>query len=93
MAELLGDHAIAVPVVAGQAHPLSAVYRRGVTEAIARLLERRCLRVHALLDEVPVRRVSAAELRDVDPQLATLRNLNAPDDYGRALSDAGFRQG
>ena len=38
----------------------------------------------------PTRELTAAELRAVDPQLDTLRNLNRPEDYLAALAEAGF---
>src|SRR5208283_4223866 len=47
MAELLGDRAIAVPIIAGRPHPLAAVYRRDVQDTIRRLLAHACLRVGA----------------------------------------------
>ena len=41
-------------------------------------------------DEVDTVRVTDAELRLVDPELATLENLNRPEDYLRALAQARF---
>jgi len=90
VADLLGDREIAVPIIEDQPHPLAAVYRRDVQAVIQRLLAQACFRVGALLKVVPIHRVSAAELLDVDPQLQTLRNLNSPEDYRAALADAGF---
>ncbi len=90
MAELLGDRAIAVPIIEDRPHPLAAVYRRDVQETIQRILARGGLRVGALLEELSIRCVSAAELLDVDPRLQTLRNLNSPEDYRAALAEAGF---
>jgi hypothetical protein len=34
--------------------------------------------------------VQPAEMMSVDPDLRTLRNLNTPEDYRIALSDAGL---
>jgi molybdopterin-guanine dinucleotide biosynthesis protein A len=34
--------------------------------------------------------VTADELRDIDPDLTTLRNVNTPEDYRAALADAGL---
>ena len=51
------------------------------------------LRLSLLLEIVPTRVVEEAELRDVDPDLRTLQNLNTPEDYEAALesvSAAGF---
>jgi len=39
-----------------------------------------------LFDAVPTRIIEAHELADVDPDLESLRNLNTPDDYRRALA-------
>lgn len=85
--DLLGDHAICVPRVADHHHPLAAVYRREVADAVARLLAEDRLRPFFLFEAVPTRIVEAAELADVDPTLQTLRNLNAPADYEAALRD------
>ena len=49
------------------------------------------LRVLDLLDRVRTRRVLPDELRDVDPELQSLRNLNTPTDYQAALAAAGYR--
>jgi molybdopterin-guanine dinucleotide biosynthesis protein A len=43
-----------------------------------------------LFDAVRTRRVRPNEMESVDPQLRTLRNLNTPEDYSEALSDAGL---
>jgi molybdopterin-guanine dinucleotide biosynthesis protein A len=86
----LGEHQIAVPVEDGFAHPLAAVYRTGVVSAIRELLAADRLRPAFLFDRVPTCRVPVAELRAADPRLTTLRNLNRPEDYLRALREAGF---
>ena len=90
MFELLGDHAVVVPVSGGYEHPLAAVYRPSVRPAVEQLLAADRLRPRDLFDLVPTRRVSEVELRDVDPRLDSLRNLNEPADYLAALADAGF---
>jgi len=90
LAELLGDHAIAVPVSEGYHQPLAAVYRREVAAVSERLLKagERC--PLALFDVVPTRSVTLAELADADPELATLQNLNRPEEYLSSLLRAGF---
>jgi molybdopterin-guanine dinucleotide biosynthesis protein A len=85
--DLLGDHAICVPRVGGYHHPLAAVYRLNVAEAVARLLAEDRLRPFFLFDAVPTRVVEPTELADVDPDFQTLRNLNTPEDYQAALDD------
>jgi molybdopterin-guanine dinucleotide biosynthesis protein A len=90
MIELLGDNDIAVMEIDGFAHPLSAVYRRDTLPHVESLLAHDKLRPVFLFDAVRTRRVQAAEMTSVDPQLRTLRNLNTPEDYESALSEAGF---
>lgn len=93
MIELLGDCDIAVMEIDGFAHPLSAVYRRGVLPHVESLLAQDKLRPVFLFDAVRTRRVQPAEMTSVDPELRTLRNLNTPEDYKAALSEAGlFRE-
>src|SRR5262245_4662400 len=48
--DLLGDHAICVPRVGEYHHPLAAVYRLGVADAVARLLAENRLRPVFLYD-------------------------------------------
>jgi molybdenum cofactor guanylyltransferase len=87
MLELLGEHDIAVMEIDGFAHPLSAVYRRRVLPQVESLLARDLLRPAFLFEAVRTRRVSPAEMREADPDLRTLRNLNTREDYEQALSD------
>jgi molybdopterin-guanine dinucleotide biosynthesis protein A len=90
MFDLLGDHDIAVPRDGQHYHPLAAVYRPTVLAHIQSLLDADRLRPRFLFDEVNTREVSVDELRAVDPRLATLENLNHPEDYRSALATAGF---
>jgi molybdopterin-guanine dinucleotide biosynthesis protein A len=91
LVDLIGDHDLAIPFVAGFHHPLSAVYRRAATiPAIDRLLAADRLRATDLVELLHTRIVTADELREVDPDLATLRNINTPEDYQAALAAAGF---
>lgn len=87
MIELLGDHRICVPHVGGFHHPLAAVYRVEVAQSVERLLAEDRLRPIFLFDMEPTRVVTAEELRDVDPEFKTLRNLNTPEDYEAALRE------
>jgi molybdopterin-guanine dinucleotide biosynthesis protein A len=85
--ELLGEHAICVPRVGSHHHPLGAVYRLDVADAVARLLAENRLRPFFLFEAVPTRVIEAEELADVDPTFQTLRNLNTPADYEAALRE------
>jgi molybdopterin-guanine dinucleotide biosynthesis protein A len=91
MIERLGDREIAVPAESGFAHPLAAVYRTSVVPHIRELLAADQFRTALLFDRVQTCRVPVEELKGVDPQLATLQNVNRPDDYLAALAAAGFQ--
>lgn len=71
-------------------HPLAAVYRAGVAVAVESLLAADRLRPVYLYEAVRTRLVEVDELRAIDPELATLANLNRPADYLAALARAGF---
>jgi molybdopterin-guanine dinucleotide biosynthesis protein A len=84
--ELLGEAAICVPKVGEYYHPLAAVYRLSVMNAAHELLSANRLRPVFLYEIVATRVVAALELMDVDPEFATLRNVNDPRDYEAALA-------
>jgi len=90
MIDRLGDFDIAVPVEENFSHPLAAVYRVSVLPQIQDLLATDQLRPAFLFDRVKTCRIPIDELRAADPQLATLNNLNRPEDYLAALKEAGF---
>ena len=92
MIELLGEHDIAVMEIDGFPHPLSAVYRRTTLPHVEALLAKDKLRPVFLYGAVPTRRVLPSEMRSVDPDLDTLRNLNTPEDYQDALARAGLEE-
>jgi molybdenum cofactor guanylyltransferase len=93
MFSLLGDYDIAVPFDGEHHHPLAAVYRPAILPQVQYLLDAERLRPRFLFDEVRTREVPIDDLRAVDPQLATLENLNYDEDYRRALTVAGFGTG
>lgn len=89
MLDLADGFDIAVMEIDGFAHPLSAVYGRTMLPYVEDLLTRDRLRPAFLFDAVRTRRVTPLEITS-DPDLRTLRNLNTPEDYERALADAGI---
>lgn len=90
MLELAAGFDVAVPHVGGQDEPLAAVYRTGVLPPIEALLAADRLRPAFLFDRVRTRRVTPDELADVDPDLASLANVNSPAEYAAALRRAGL---
>jgi molybdopterin-guanine dinucleotide biosynthesis protein A len=90
MFDLLGDHDAAVPFDGEHYHSLAAVYRASVLTPVEAMLNVRRLRSRDLFREVRARTVSLEELRDVDPRLSTIENLNHARDYQAALMAAGY---
>jgi molybdenum cofactor guanylyltransferase len=91
MAAFLDDqHDAAVPVLDDVPQPLSGVFRTDIFPTVESLLIDNCLRLRDLLQRIRVRLVPAEALRDIDPELNSLRNLNTPDDYQAALAIAGL---
>ena len=88
--DLLDTWDVVVPVEGAFHHPLSAVYRTRVSDTIRELLERNECRLISFYDRVATRRIDVAELRDVDPQLQSLMNVNSPEDHAAALRLAGL---
>ncbi len=86
----LGEADAAVPWDARHAHCLAAVYRTGVVSVIDELLERGVRRPLALFDRVATVRIGVDELRGVDPELQSLRNVNTPEDYEAVLESLKF---
>ncbi len=82
-----------VPSAQGHVHPLAAVYGvEAAAAAVAALLARDQLRTMRLLAEIRTRIADETdlledpELRAADPDLLSLRNINAPEDYQAALA-------
>lgn len=90
MIQLLGSHDVVVPVEGKFHHPLASVYRTDVLPHVESLLAQQRLRPFFLFELVNTLRVSVEDLREVDPDLNTLMNLNCREDYLAALARAGF---
>ncbi|WP_254508585.1 molybdenum cofactor guanylyltransferase [Anatilimnocola floriformis] len=90
MLELAEGYEAAATVDGEFVHPLSAAYRTSLVGKIEQLLNADQLRPNALLKQINTRFVTVEEMRTVDPQLSTLRNLNRPEEYLAALREAGF---
>jgi molybdopterin-guanine dinucleotide biosynthesis protein A len=89
--EMSDDQDLVIPFAGGYYHPLAALYRKSAVQpAIEALLRKDRLRPVFLVEAVKTRVVGEKELRTVDPELGTLRNLNFPEDYKQALREAGL---
>jgi molybdopterin-guanine dinucleotide biosynthesis protein A len=88
---LIGDADLAMPLIHGHYQPLAALYRsNAVRPAIIELLRLDRLAAVFLVESVRTRVVLENEMATVDPTLQTLHNLNHPEDYERALREAGL---
>jgi molybdopterin-guanine dinucleotide biosynthesis protein A len=91
LAELIDDRDLAIPEIGGYLHPLAALYRRRtVLPAVEALLDADRLRPVFLLEGLRALRVDSGMMAAVDPDLVTLRNLNTPEDYRRALEESAL---
>ncbi len=77
------DVDVAIPVVNGREEPLAAAYRVSCLESVRSALAAGGGRPVAILKELQVRRLTAAELRAEDPRLVSLTNVNYPEDLER----------
>jgi molybdopterin-guanine dinucleotide biosynthesis protein A len=78
-----------VPRLEARPECLCAVYRAGLASRILTTLDAGERRVTALLDGIRVRYVDDMELRRVDPELRSFRNLNTPDEYKDWITSLG----
>lgn len=77
----LGTHDLAIPRDGKYHHPLAAVFRTRLLSLIDRLIAEEQLRPFFVVEQSDSRVIDVSELRQVDPQLDSLRNMNTPDDY------------
>ncbi|WP_422931303.1 molybdenum cofactor guanylyltransferase [Singulisphaera sp. PoT] len=86
--ELIGPHDAAIPEVDDKLHPLAALYRTTpLIHEVNSLRRDNQRRLMLLATHLRTRFVTPDELRIVDPPLQSLRNINFPEDYERALRD------
>lgn len=83
LAGAIGGHDACVAVAGGHASALCGIYRSRVAADAERLLASGERRVMRLLDTVQTKRVDAAELRDIDPELATFTSCDTPEAYSQ----------
>src|SRR5262249_18460501 len=84
--DLLADYPICVPQVDGWHHPLAAVYRLEVLDAVRRLLAENRLRPVFLFEKGATCVLTKADLTHSYPTLQSLNNLNTPKKHQAAVS-------
>lgn len=87
---LLDQEDIVVPQEDDFFHPLAAVYRFTLFPAIEAALAEDQLALHKFIAQCSAKTIPVEQLRDVDPELLSLHNLNTSDDYRAALELAGL---
>ena len=90
LATLSARHDAAVVRVDGRLHPLAAVYRTSLVANIDELLGSGRSALLDLITQSNVRLVEPTELADLPSPLASLQNVNTPEEYAAALVQAGF---
>ena len=76
----------AVPRIDSQIYPLSAVYRPSILSTVEARVQQRQLRVKELLTHIDTQWVEHEALRQVDPNLQTIHNVNTPHEYQDLLN-------
>jgi molybdopterin-guanine dinucleotide biosynthesis protein A len=82
----LGSAQAAVPFVGSEIYGTTAVYRTSLHPLIERELSLGNHSIKRLLEKLRVNFVEADALREVDPDLRSLININSPDDYQQMLN-------
>ena len=82
-----GDKEATVVRHAGRIQPLGGVYHMRVLDTVRRLVDSGERRLTQLLQNIETEVVDAKTLRQYDPQLTFLQNVNTPEDYQRYIVD------
>ena len=91
LVELIADHDLVIPEIGGRFHPLASLCRRAPTLDAARaLLAADQRRLTGIIRSLASRVVDESLMAVADPDFATLRNLNTPEEYRLALDLAGL---
>jgi len=76
----LGDREAVVPEHDGFLHTLTAVYRVDVIDTLKKQIESGDYHVQVFARSCDATILTEADLRDVDPMLGSLRNINTPEE-------------
>ncbi len=86
LVEAIDNNDACVAMIDGHASALCGVYRSRVAADAQTLLDSGERRVMRLLDRINTKRVDAALLRDIDPELDTFVSVDTADKYQWALA-------
>ncbi len=93
LAEQTLDADAVVPCSARGREPLLAVYSRRILPMLRAPGAADDLSMQRFLAAIRVREIPVGVVRRYDPELASFRNLNRPEDYHEALRDLASRRG
>ncbi len=79
--DLAPGYEAVVPCFGGRPQPTVAVYTKDAVALMERQIELRQLRMQTLLEQLPVRWVGSKELRLVDAEGISFRNVNTPREW------------
>ncbi len=88
----IGENDACVAVVDGHPSVLCGVYRSRVAPVAKELLAEGERRATALVDRVTTKRVDAADLRDIDPNLDSFSSCDTPEAYERLRTGIAARR-
>lgn len=89
LCERLGDANVLMPQANEKLQPLTAIYRIAALEPAIKLLDSGGRRPREIAVHTNSRIVTEDELREFDPELRFLRNLNSPEDYDAVRNELG----
>jgi molybdopterin-guanine dinucleotide biosynthesis protein A len=92
LVDAIGDHDACVAMIDGHASVLCGVYRSRVAPVARQLLDEGERRVTALADRIATKRVDAAALRDIDPDLETFFSCDTPEAYRQLRTGSAPRR-
>ncbi|PJF39347.1 MAG: molybdopterin-guanine dinucleotide biosynthesis protein MobA, partial [Phototrophicales bacterium] len=84
------NHDAVVPNALGKLHPLHAVYSKTCLPVIRQQIEQEQLRIIDIFSKLSVRYLEEPQLRQIDPQLFSLLNLNRPQDIQSAFEEGAL---
>ena len=84
------DIEAAMPASEDRIYGMTAIYRCSVVSKVAAMVNRKQLRVSDLMTELNAKRISVEKIREVDPDLNSIKNLNSPEQYLEFLRRRGF---
>ena len=86
LCELPGDHEVVLPWLPEGPEPLYAVYSKEILPRIEEHLARNQCKIGMVYEKLRIRKVTAAEILQVLPDLTTFQNINNQQDLARLAS-------